>query len=263
MSEDKNTVFLPSAQAISVKLPPFSIENLKGYFSILEAQFGIAGITSDVTMFFHALSGMSPEVVIKLPTDILEARSYIKLKENLVDFYTETKAELVEKFMQATPLQGRPSHFLTAMQIEASKVGISDDLVRHKFLQCLPITVAQILMPHEDMTLQNLAKLADQILPLSVSRGTDQGATSFAAHRGQFNSRQHTDIVKDSQFLGDFNSVKPFHKGQRPRICRAHIYYADFAKSCKVWCKYPSKSKDLQILPNSRASSPVGRTSGN
>ena len=51
-------------------------------------------------------------------------------------------------------------------------------------------------------------------------------------------------------------SVTPFTENQRPKICRFHLYYADQARMCSPWCKWPNRSRNIQMQPSSRPSSP-------
>ncbi|KAG1650241.1 OTU domain-containing protein [Nymphon striatum] len=39
--------------------------------------------------------------------------------------------------------------------------------------------------------------------------------------------------------------IRPYSTGQRPTICRSHLYYGKHAKYCKPWCQFP-KSKEHQ-----------------
>ena len=57
----------------------------------------------------------------------------------------------------------------------------------------------------------------------------------------------------------------PYHADQRQKICRAHIYFAGKARSCKPWCQWPGNKPQYiepSSRPSSRESSPV-RYSGN
>lgn len=49
---------------------------------------------------------------------------------------------------------------------------------------------------------------------------------------------------------------RPYSEGQRPKVCRSHLYYAANARTCKPWCKWPG-AKPQQIDPSSRPASPM------
>ena len=49
-------------------------------------------------------------------------------------------------------------------------------------------------------------------------------------------------------------NMAPFSEGQRPKVCRFHLYFAERAKCCKPWCRWPGR-KPEKMLPSSRPSS--------
>lgn len=51
-------------------------------------------------------------------------------------------------------------------------------------------------------------------------------------------------------FQRESRGFKPFSPGQRPKICDFHIFFAERAKSCTVWCKWPGE-KPPQIRERS------------
>ena len=163
-----------------------------------------------------------------------------------------SKPELFESLMSSQTLTGRPSACLTALISTAHKVGVSDDFVRHKFLQSLPSNVAPVLATQSSLSLRQLGSLADELLSLTGSQQTSKievGAVSSGSqqqHRGtSFQQHQHP-------------STRPFRSNQRPRICRAHLYYASEARTCRHWCEWPSKD-NCRVEANSRANSPATR----
>lgn len=252
-------------QHVSIKAPLFSEGNAIAWFSILSAQFEIANIQSDRTKFFHALSSLPTDVVGHLPPDILSGTSFSKLQEAVVNFYEKSKLELFERLISTTVMTGRPSIFLQELSTIAGKVNVGEDLLRHKFLQALPPPVNSILGAQRELPLRQLGNLADELLPLSKR---DQCA-AISAHDRMENVTRYRQVEhpfipqtrqpnyrQDDIPIGD----RPFKQGQRPRICRSHLYFADSARTCKVWCRWPNKTSNLQILPNSRAPSPAARS---
>ena len=64
------------------------------------------------------------------------------------------------------------------------------------------------------------------------------------------------------------NAYLPYHRDQRPKICRAHVYYADKARTCTRWGRWPaSKPQFIYSRDNSRSSSressPIRQSSTN
>ena len=91
------------------------------------------------------------------------------------------------------------------------------------------------------------------------SRGrANYSNSNFGQQRQQ--PRQSSDNFPDYFSDSIPNNVKAFHSNQRPRVCRAHIYFGNFARTCKPWCilKSPELSIQPSSRPASRSSSPVG-----
>jgi hypothetical protein len=51
-----------AVSAVSVKLPPFWVDNAEVWFLQAEAQFAIAGISSERTAFYHVLTALPHHV---------------------------------------------------------------------------------------------------------------------------------------------------------------------------------------------------------
>ncbi|GFS49868.1 retrovirus-related Pol polyprotein from transposon 297 [Trichonephila inaurata madagascariensis] len=60
MSEEESSPAASIAR-ISVKVPPFWRLNLEIWFSQMESQFVLAGITTEITKFHHVVSKLQPE----------------------------------------------------------------------------------------------------------------------------------------------------------------------------------------------------------
>ena len=104
----------------------------------------------------------------------------------------------------------------------------------------------------------------------SHNRGSSNAVKprDYSSHSSRNNYGNHSiqsrsySNVRVNYFSDDIPpNVRSFHENQRPRVCRSHIYFGDYAKNCKPWCIL--KSNDLPMQPNSRnasrSSSPVGR----
>lgn len=236
------------SQHVSIKAPAFMETCVSGWFQIMEAQFHLANISKDDTKYFHVLASLPPDTVSRLPQYILTTHNYVELKKFVTQLYEQSKTELFDKLMSDTPLTGRPSLYMEELRRTAGKVGVGDDLVRHKFFQSLPQSIAPVLIAQKDLSLDQLSRLADELMPfVSANCMTVQSDTRFSKDTSSKSSKTNTHIPY---------GVKPFSNDQQPRICRFHIYYAEKAHSCKPWCRWPNKS-NLRILPNSRPASPA------
>ena len=87
------------------------------------------------------------------------------------------------------------------------KVGVGDELVRHKFIQALPSSVAPVVAAQKDLSLDQLSRLADELLPF-VS------ANCLITHSASNNSNKHQ--VSRSRSPSSIPiGIKPFHRDQK------------------------------------------------
>lgn len=250
---------------VAIKAPQFMETSVNGWFSIMEAQFHLGKVTTEETKFYHILSSLPAETVTRLPQDVLSATTYSTLKAAIVQMFEQTKPEMFEKLISATTLTGKPSVFLQEIRQIAGKVGVADDLVRHKFINALPPTIAPVLAAQQELTLVQLGKLADELVPfaqscLQVNYAPHQQQTASQHFSGKYSSGKYSNPqnTQKANVPGAIPiGVKPFYSDQRPQVCRAHIYFGTQAKTCKPWCKFPGKTPQLKMQPSSRASSPV------
>ena len=263
---------------VAFKAPEFSPATCTGWFDIVEAQFDIANITKEETKFVRTLSSLPPTCVDKLPREIIRGRSYEALKQRVLGLYERSQAEIFDQLIAKSSLgMSKPSIFLIEIQQQAQKVGVSDELVRHKFIQAMPDDIrAVIAASAEDLNLSQLGSLADNLISFARMRSGGAGPINAVADTqpGPSHSRDYSRDHNRDQSQGrdqgghvsrrDFSNVpigvRPYYKDQKPAICRAHLFFHENARTCKAWCKYPKKKKELKIEPNSRAASP---TTGN
>lgn len=246
-----------SETKMSVRPPPFMESAVSGWFAILDAQFHLANVTSGPTKFYHVLASLPADVVARLDPSVLSGQDFASLKTCVVEMFEKTKPELFEKLISKTVLTGRPSEFLGELRDVASKVGVGEDLVRHKFIQSLPPAMSTVLVAQRDLTLAQMGKLADELVPLvqkqtlvaahtADSRPTDRGRSPGPrGHRPQ------------SADKGSGKDLQPYHEGQRPRVCRAHLFYGPDARSCRNWCTWPDKSRTSRMSVRSREPTPA------
>ena len=250
----------PVLAHVAVKAPEFMETSPTQWFSILEAQFELSHITVSSTKFFNALSHLPASVVVNINQLVLDTKNYEELKQAVVSSYEKSKPEILEKLMSSTTLTGRPSLYLNEISSLASKINAGDDIVRHRFIQSLPQTVSTVIAAQSNLDLQSLGKLADDLMsyfnhqPINAVYSRKESRSSYS------NRGQSPDRINDHQIpIG----LRPFNKDQRPKICRAHLYFAEKAKYCKPWCRWYDKSTCVinpSSRPSSRSSSPVNQT---
>lgn len=258
MEQEKEYVLGEEAEQtslVSIKPGVFDEAAVGGWFRILEAQFTLNKITKESTKFYHVVAALPSGIIGKISDDVMDKEEYTLLKKTIVDIYERTKPELFEQLISKTSMTGRPSVFLQELRSIAAKVGVRDDLVRHKFLNALPSTVAPVLATQKDSTLLQLGSLADELMPL-LNNNYQTNAISHYQNKPKIEAKQDKNIPY---------GLRPYKPDQKPKVCKSHLYYADFARTCKPWCKWPNK-RNCRIAPSSRSSSPspsVNRNSEN
>lgn len=242
---------------VTPKLPAFPPNNAAVWFEIAEAQFALCRITDSTTKFYHALAALPPDVVAAVPKSIRNAAKYEPFKEKIESLYEATHAEVFDRLLTDTQLNGKPSQILQTLQTLAQRVEVSDDIIRHRFLQCLPENMRGILTVagKRAETLDELAAIGDEVFsyvqkPLINATVPEIFPGLAAVHQRS----QRASNASSAGYLG----LTPYSPGQRPKICRCHIFFADNARSCKTWCQYPNKQQGLRMEPNSRANSRPG-----
>lgn len=248
-------------QHISVKVPEFADTYVQGWFNLLEAQFALRSISQESTKFFNLLSSLPPSVISNIPKETINSRNYGETKAIILQQYEKSKPEMLEKLLASTTITGRPSERLQEMITLADKVGASHELIRHKFFKTLPPNIAQILASHDSIGLQAMGRLANDLMAIQPYNNYPSvheiEAKPKSYNNNSMNRNQYNHPPENIPF-----PVRPFKRGQRTRVCRAHLYYAEDSRTCKSWCRWHDKSK-CKITPSSRSSSPVRHSSNN
>jgi len=135
-------------------------------------------------------------------------------------------------------MTGRPSIFLQELRTMAKKVGIGDELVRHKFENSLPPTISPVIAAQKETSLTQLGVLADSLIHLLPT------SSAYQINSKSSNSNMVNAVTDNSNSKPRSNSpipygLRPYKPEQKQRICKAHIFYADSARTCKPWCKWP------------------------
>ena len=71
--------------AVAVKAVQFCETSVESWFAIMEAQFSLAKATDSVTKFYHVLSALPPQTVMKLPKTVVENANYETLKKAVIE----------------------------------------------------------------------------------------------------------------------------------------------------------------------------------
>lgn len=151
-------------QAVTIKTPTFIEANVLAWFSIMEAQFSITNIRQSRQKFYHILASLPTDIVGKLQNTILLSTDYDKLKEAVINQYEKSKPEMLDKLMSSSVITGRPSMYLNELLSLAGRIGVGQDIVRHKFIQALPQSIKPVVAAQIDLDIDRLGKMADDLM---------------------------------------------------------------------------------------------------
>jgi len=216
-----------STNAVSIKMPVFMESAASGWFEVLEAQFHLKNIKLEETKFFSVMAALPPDLIMKLPLQLRQAKRFTELKEAVIAIHEKTKPELFSKLISKTTMSGRPSYYLQELNSVASRVGVSEDLVRHQFIQALPPAISPVLAAQRELTLQQLGTLADELSPLLQNQVMQVSGRSTQRSPSPRFSRQSSSSQSSRIPIG----LKPFSTDQRPKVCRGHLYFAEKSRT--------------------------------
>ena len=102
----------------------------------------------------------------------------------------------------------------------------------------LPPHVSTIVATQKATPLPDLCELADELMALNIGHVS----TIAKKYRPQeFNEHRNRSSNYSPKKNNSPNTLTPFNKDQRPKICRWHIFFGATARKCKNWCQWPNK----------------------
>ncbi|XP_064471771.1 uncharacterized protein LOC135386007 [Ornithodoros turicata] len=162
-----------SLAAVAVKLPPYFDRNRAVWFLQTEAQFNLAGITAQQEQVLPCHFSLTPSAANEV-YDILASPSpstpYDQLKKALLQRTTLSSRSRLQQLLSTKELgDRRPSQLLRRMRqlLGDQSASVDDALLRELFLQRLPQNVQMVLATAADMTLDQLATLADAVMEVA------------------------------------------------------------------------------------------------
>lgn len=245
---------------VSVKVPPFWPERPEIWFAQVEAQFGIAGITTDLTKFNTVVAAIESNVLSQISDAILmppEDGKYENLKKCMIERFCDSEQKQMQKLLSDIELgDRRPTQLLSELS-NLAKDRVSDDFLKSLWLQRLPGHVRAILQA-TNVNLSELAKLADKILEVSDYRqvcSTDtaqSGATiseinqRMARLEKNFEQlfqkqRRRSSSCRSSNRNAQLNTT---NNSDVADLCWYHRKFGDKARTCRKPCKFHSDSKN-------------------
>ncbi|KAL4720821.1 hypothetical protein ACJJTC_004585 [Scirpophaga incertulas] len=207
------------------------------WFSSLEAQFHINGITQEVTKYHFAISHLDMECIREVEDIIIQppqTEPYSKLKNAIISRFSESYEEKVRRLLESEPIGDRkPSSFLRHLRSLAGPC-FPEQLLKTIWLNRLPRHVQLILASRKEQTLEDLWDLADQLMeitshtppaPVTFEVSSSQAAAPTAADFQDLNRKveELTRAVAALTAAGPSGGAHHFHcHGTSRRRNRSH-----------------------------------------
>jgi hypothetical protein len=158
----------PSVCRVAIKLPPFWPDRVHVWFAQAEAQFLLAGITTDDTKYSHVLSQMDHRIAGEIEDIVINPPAedkYKKLKDTLISRLSASEEQRVKRLLSDEELGDRkPSQFLRHLRSLAGTTLSDENILRQLWLRRLPQYVQGILAAQGDLNLERIADIADKII---------------------------------------------------------------------------------------------------
>jgi hypothetical protein len=168
---------------VAVRLPPFWAKQPDVWFAQAEAQFSLAGITSERTKFHHVISQLDHRYAAEV-RDIItsppQQEPYTKLRTELLDRLSPSGEQRFRQLLTPDAMGDRkPSQYLTHLRSLAPEV--PDNLLRTIWTSQLPTDIQITLAAQSDVQLDAAAHCANRITedvsrPVLASIGTPTNA---------------------------------------------------------------------------------------
>jgi hypothetical protein len=228
----------PAVAAVSVKLPPFWVDNAEVWFLQAEAQFAIAGISSERTAFYHVLTALPQHVVVSVLDVVRSAATaaapFLDLKQRLLGGYTQSKWSRMFQLIHHPGLgDQRPSQLMDKMLALLSSGTKPDEVFLGLFMDRLPVEMRAQLSLQDYDSPRHLAAAADLIwdargptayVPPAVNAVNRESRSRSPAGKGGFNTRRK----KRSATPGPGDTT----------LCFYHRRFAEKAHKCEPPCTW-------------------------
>jgi hypothetical protein len=248
---------------VAVRLPPFWFDKPNVWFAQAEAQFTLAGITSDSTKYNHVVAQLDTRLAAEVEdiiTNPPKDGAYLALRAELTRRLSRSDGERVRQLIRNEELgDRRPSQFLRHLK---SLAGETPDLTMLKqlWLTRLPTHVQAILTSHSELGLEKLADLADSIIEVSPANPMLHAASKppppepsdwilNLASKVDMLCQQLSVSAVDSQSSRSRSRSRPRFPRERshsrsttPTLCWYHKRYQANAQRCTHPCTWTDSS---------------------
>jgi hypothetical protein len=239
----------PEIARVTTRIPPFWKTNPALWFSQLETQFVVSGISSDTTKYHTVVGLIEARVLSEVPDLILQPQTtllYQTLKTRLLDRFTDSEERRLKKLLRDIDLGDRkPSTLLCEMR-SLSTGAISEDVLKSLWLQRLPNQMQAILTVSSE-TLNKLALMADKIAdatdlheirsvaaPTISVESLGQQIATLTKQVEKLMSRRSNSRSRNRQHRSASRDNKP--------LCWYHFKFGNQATKCQPPCNFKNNN---------------------
>ena len=209
------------------------------------------------------------DISVEIPAEVTK---YSELKRIILSLNQKSSQQKIEEALGEMDLAGRKSSaFIRSTKAKLKEIDLkpSDEILKHKIIKAMPGEAKMSLTASQSLSLDAFCAVADNLFEL-LNRSSVNNVESHPHNKARSDRMQNNisnqGHANHSSNLSD--ACLPFHPDQKPKICRAHIFYAERARTCKHWCRWPgTKPRIVDSIEssrtNSRENSPVRSNQGN
>lgn len=261
----------PEVCRVAVKLPSFWPDKPAVWFAQVEAQFQIAGITSDNTMFNYVIAQLDQKLAGEVEDLITRppviGQQYAKLKEELIRRLSMSEEQRVRQLISEEELgDRRPSQFLRHLRSLAGGALADENIFRQLWLRRLPQQVQAILASQAELSLDKLSELGDKVMEIAGPKQVFSCSSTASAPASQNELSLRMERL-EKQIAALSVSDRPGRSRQRsvssrrsrsraatpragPKVCWYHKKFNEKANRCIAPCNW--KANEQGNEPNNQ-----------
>jgi hypothetical protein len=164
-----NSAIPAEISRVAVRLPPFWPERPAVWFAQAEAQFTLAGISSEQTKFCYVISQLDQRYTSEVEDIITsppERDPYTTLRTKLVRRLSPSKEHRIRELLTLEMGDRKPSQFLRHLRSLAPDM--PDDLFRSIWSSRLPSHIRAVLAGQPEGDFETAARCADRIIEVAL-----------------------------------------------------------------------------------------------
>jgi hypothetical protein len=250
-NDSKQDVVHSEVSRVAIKIPPMWKNNVELWFTSIESQFVVSGISNELTKFHYIVSSLDSETLVLVAeivrTKVTELETpYTTLKERIIAQYESSESARLRALISDLLLgDKKPSHLLYEMQ-ELAAGKIQDSILQTLWLQKLPVSMQQILSASTDK-LEGLAKTADKVA--EVSHTFPENVCAIESENARISKLEVkiddlTRTINELQRKLTLNKPKAGQHRERSKsrdrtkVCWYHFKFREKANKCIPPCSF-------------------------